>query len=784
LISVVAGNHLGLNPADYDKRHKMLLQSLLVTIQPQYIIGTCSQKSSLETDLALQHKTILMAQVGPPSFYRNDNPYVFGFHVNSDLYPLPAVQTLSFYATQQMGGAAKQPVKVLYRTQSEFFKSTCRSAIDALKASGFTNVTEIEFDPFGDHDSDGNPNHSDIDFLNGLADQACPKKSEKADIHPAIFACTLVEQDILLARWRRNGCRPVALWMTPSVWDWASSNPGVVPYFQGGAQWHESFDYADTYFSSGSELLAYNSAEFGYDGVYDQVVSYSIGTLFAQHIATRYRITDIPTVEEDFTSEEGYEVLRRDLLVMTCDTLFGPFALDEFKRNVGRGGAGTQWLPESTHNATTSWRNKCVSPLPQTEAAVAIPSKASAACDAGLFLSLKLIRSEEPLLSGKCDVCPVDQYTSSPNNELKCEYCPDGSNTEGDDGSRACIIQDANLIPKPIQSMGYAFVGITWFLALHLIFRLIKNNKYDVIRESHISCLMLICAGAMISASSIIALIFAEADVGEDTTAASKACIAIPFIYTTGWVLEYASLAVKAYRLYCDSEESIFVSTRSMFGLVAVALLCDLIVVVAWITQNPLEYTRSMIGTHVDSETGLITMETIGECRNTGGVSVWAYIGPLLVLHASLMIITNMLLWKAHVVEDRYHEQMYVAIASVCVCEVLLIGFPMVLAVIEDGAQRFIVLSIIVFLNDMSILLFIFGPKTNVVATDFYSRAFDGDKMIHKVDDAKSPVSFADQAASISLDSSGKSIFEDDDNVEPTQESSSDAEELKQEECS
>jgi hypothetical protein len=67
--------------------------------------------------------------------------------------------------------------------------------------------------------------------------------------------------------------------------------------------------------------------------------------LFAQHLVSAYRVVDYPDPIADFASEAGREALRRDMMVLKADTLFGPVSFDENQRNNGREAAGSQWLP-------------------------------------------------------------------------------------------------------------------------------------------------------------------------------------------------------------------------------------------------------------------------------------------------------------------------------------------------------------------------------------------------------------------------------------------------------
>ena len=188
----------------------------------------------------MKRQKIVLSQVGPPGFYINDppNPYIFGIHVNSDSYPIPALKTLQFYYNRNNVPISSQSVRVVYRDRSEFFKSTCRSAIDSATAQGF-NVLAIEFNPDGDDatyklnpnedrngtihqlelSNTGVPNFQNVPFLEGLADQLCDKNRDEDDLsgnnNVAVFACVQGgDADVILARMRSNGCRPSLAWVS------------------------------------------------------------------------------------------------------------------------------------------------------------------------------------------------------------------------------------------------------------------------------------------------------------------------------------------------------------------------------------------------------------------------------------------------------------------------------------------------------------------------------------------------------------------------------------------
>jgi hypothetical protein len=622
LTSVIAGNPASLSEQEYDRRHDQLLRSLLETTGAPYIIGTCSFAAAVEKEPANDYQAMVLTQVGPPGFYEpaNSNPYVFGFHIDSDTYPLPNVQSLGFLAQQQgVGGPSGIPIRVIYRNKSEFFYSTCQSAINKLREEGFTDIKAILYDHAGDEDGDGDINQFDKDFLQSLADEACPfhlSNDPEEEFHPAIFMCTLTEQDIILERWLETGCRPQSLWLTASTWGWADANMEHRPYFQGGGQWHPNFDYADAYFTSGQQLLDYNQEIFGYLGSYDQVVSYAIPVLFAQHLQATYRVTDVPTPEADFANSEGRERLRRAMLVLNVETIFGQVAFDAKQRNIGRGAAGTQWLPlggsnsNSNVDSTTAilagedesdtlviadfedFRNALVSPFLQAEASTVLPAASATNCEAGSYVNSTARREAGSLLGSGCEECPVDTYTLAPNQALQCTPCPGDSGTDGLVGSDQCFVYEDNLLSGGILALGYIATCTTWILAIVFMGWIYKHRNDAVVKVSQVEFLALICVGAMISSSTVVALSL-QAGLDEDTSAASAGCQAAPFLYAIGWVLQYSSLSAKTYRLYQTMMNTKQMKRSSVTALhtlpiVIVCILIDLIIVIVWTVKSPL----------------------------------------------------------------------------------------------------------------------------------------------------------------------------------------------------
>jgi hypothetical protein len=142
---------------------------------------------------------------------------------------------------------------------------------------------------------------------------------------------------------------------------------------------------------------------------------------------------------------------------------------------------------------------------------------------------------------------------------------------------------------------GYASVTIVWVISLSFITWLLWHRNDPVVRISQIEFMLLVCIGAIVSSSTIIALSWQAGsnDADSDLDAASRACQAAPFLYTIGWVLQYGSLSAKSFRLHKImnhlSMQRVTVTAWETASFLLRILILDLVVVVVWTALHPLE---------------------------------------------------------------------------------------------------------------------------------------------------------------------------------------------------
>lgn len=713
-VAAIAGNARQLSPADYERAHQKMLESLLIDLSPQYILGTASFEAFMEKELAGRYKTILLAQVGPQSFYEGptSNDHIFGIHIPSEDYGIPAFQALRFRIESEEERKIKK-LRIVYRDRTEFFYSTCRHVYDRAIAEGFENTVAIEYNPEADHDGDGILNQADEVFMHELADQACAPSEANNGV--AIWACVSIasETNAFLQRLRHNGCRPSSLWLTVASWNWAYNTPESIPFTQSGAQWHADMVYSDEYFSNGLEMLQALQKRFDHPTLpaYGALGAYHGIYLMYQNIRSFFKGKDFPQVQLGF--ETQYEEIRRNLLDLSVPkSLYGPTSFDEHRRNIGRGSAGLQWQIPS-ESKTGAFEMLLISPFDQASASVIFPAPVAQTCRQGQFLNGTRLEVDQDILSNKCDSCPIDSFNAAENTvDLACQVCIPGSTTEGTTGSNICIEHEDNLVPNSLKGFGFGLMSLVYLVALFCIGWTYYQRANPVVQLSQPTFLILICFGSIISSSSIIPL-STHAGVFEDETFANRACTAVPWLYAMGWMLQYSCISVKSYRMYAlvkarRQMRRVQIKTSLMLLYVGFLMSLNLVVLIPWTIIDPLVWHRTDQGTTIDRENGVLTFESYGKC-NCEHFFWW--VGPLLGLQVAVMIFTNVILLKIRNVSGRYQESRFFMMASLYVLEIMLVGIPILAAVGDAVEAGYIVLISFVGLGDLGILLMIFLPK-------------------------------------------------------------------------
>lgn len=191
------------------------------------------------------------------------------------------------------------------------------------------------------------------------------------------------------------------------------------------------------------------------------------------------------------------------------------------------------------------------------------------------------------------------------------------------------IVYEENLIGNGILILGYAVVGISWSLSLFSFMWILRNRKSNIVEASQPEFLVLICVGALISSSILVALSF-QAGNSDDARLAGIGCKTAPLLYTVGWVFMFGSLCAKTYRMFkimrnVKEDKQRVVSFRSMLTIVLTAMLVDLVIAVTWTTRNPMEVSTCTSGNAINGSFvhSTITNQTPGSTFERNNLGLW-----------------------------------------------------------------------------------------------------------------------------------------------------------------
>lgn len=622
-VSVIVGTW---NDEDYNDQHRFVLTTLLESLTVDYIVGTCSPVAQVEPPIADEFQTILLAQVQTSSFYVSGNSYVFGIPLNSDLYAMQYIQALALKTSMET------PIHVIYPTTPDWYSSTCLAAYQFLLDRGFTNVQRYSYETPSE--------------VPTLGQQICSNSE-----HPILMVCV----EDFTAGTTTVPCPPSSIWMP---------HPPPLPFLVGAVQGHEHLPFQDDYFESTQAFWDYIKLQFDYVGNYDQVVSYAIPHLAAQHY-------------DHHASLQSTLQLHETLIGFSTDTLMGPIRFDASRRNVGRECVTIQW--------GTNLKSVPVAPLLYARGVLQLTAPSAVPCSAGHFWDLEQART---VLESACIPCPVNTYLAEESQFTECIPCPTDTTTMGEQGQLYCMGVNDTSVSDQVLMIGYFAIALSWVASMVVLVRSVQQKDLTA----------LLCLGSVLSTSAFLAW-------------SLQACEAVPFLYVIGWILQAWSLTT-------------FRRWEGVILIVDLALVISWTLInplVVRILNAPWDmYVRLVLNSFgfflkfevEQSETslndGVLILEVIGQCRSQDpeGPSAWLFGGLILGVHAVWILVLIVLICQT----SPFPTVPGAIIASGVMLENILIGVPVLLAVQDSPTGIHIVLMIFICAHDIILLALSFVP--------------------------------------------------------------------------
>jgi hypothetical protein len=279
---------------------------------------------------------------------------------------------------------------------------------------------------------------------------------------------------------------------------------------------------------------------------------------------------------------------------------------------------------------------------------------------------------------------------------------------------------DKMYVSSTVNALGYTLAALDIGTAGGFLIWTVTHKSHKVVRYGQPKFLVLVATGAIVSGLTIPWLAVddssgPEATEGGGNDSASRACNAAVWFYAMGFVLSFAPLFAKLWRV-----KAIFTSTGfarvsitnfQLFSIVMAVVSVDLVILMIWTASAPLEYRRTVL---IEDPYGYPT-KSAGLCKGEGALN---FIGVLMAFHFGLLIFGNYVAYATRKVDTSFSESKYVGMAMVSNLQVLVIALPMLAIVSDNPGSNFFLRAGVIFLNDFTVQCFIFVPK--IFAVHFY----------------------------------------------------------------
>ena len=250
--------------------------------------------------------------------------------------------------------------------------------------------------------------------------------------------------------------------------------------------------------------------------------------------------------------------------------------------------------------------------------------------------------------------------------------------------------------------MCYVFFGINALACLVCAGWIYANSASKQVKAWQPFFLNLVLVGCLISSSSIITLVQQN-----DSDEPVPACAVFPWLYTVGFSITFGTLYAKILRVYklfqaAADTRRITVTQTETLKWVGFITLVDIIIVAVWTGVDPLAWTRVIVSTDIFGE----PLESVGYCTS----SQWKiFVSLITCWHLLLLLRACFLCYQTRHISTKFAESRYLAVAMVSHLQIFAISIPILVIVGDDPTASLFIRSAVIWINDLAIMLIIFG---------------------------------------------------------------------------
>ncbi|CAB9524051.1 acid type B receptor subunit 2 [Seminavis robusta] len=261
-------------------------------------------------------------------------------------------------------------------------------------------------------------------------------------------------------------------------------------------------------------------------------------------------------------------------------------------------------------------------------------------------------------------------------------------------------------IGTPMRAAGLAMAVFVALLSLGFAGWTIYNRNVHVVKASQPIFLLLLCLGTLTMGMAIVPLSIDDEIATE--AGCDIACMAFPWLASIGFVLIFAALFSKTYRVYRIMNQPtyhrVILSAFDVMSPLLFLITLNVMVLALWTAVSPLEWDRQVT---VRGMFGRPT-ESRGSCvsdKNT------PFVVTLVVMDLGALVLASYQSYVARGIATEFAESDYIGKAVACMLLVSFVGVPTIFIVSDNPQAEFFLITCIIFVICTAVLLFLFVPK-------------------------------------------------------------------------
>jgi len=263
------------------------------------------------------------------------------------------------------------------------------------------------------------------------------------------------------------------------------------------------------------------------------------------------------------------------------------------------------------------------------------------------------------------------------------------------------------------------FVSFTAFLGLFFICCLIFWKKDRLVKWSQPEFLVLFIFGAVVLSLALIPLALDdkgeeyynlddELDLSLNLTRLNRACVSIPWIYITGFSLEFSALFVKVYRLkrivLSKRLNKVRLPLHQLLPIILGFLFSSWIICLVWTVRDPLHWKRVPLNFNFD---GYMTA-SYGHCTSD---KFSYFVGAFVSLYVGLLLTGCVLCYETRNVKEEYVEGKWIYLILLNLLSTLLFSVLLGFFMISNPKAMFVIFLINVSMTGAGSMILIMVPK-------------------------------------------------------------------------